>query len=107
MFYNNKKYFYNSKLNHDTSSYYFIGKLSSSSLNENAKNLLESINPDNCNIFDNGELYGELISQNDSIPTNIFVDQQDILRKRENIKSAYNSKYNSVLSGFISGIFSS
>lgn len=99
----NIEYFYNNKTTIDTSSYYFVGNLGSSSLNNSAINLINSINTDKCNILDNKELYSEIMSTSQDLlnferpPTNSL-----------NIfKNFFNEKYDEILSSFINDFFSS
>ena len=100
---NNFEFFSKNKTIFDTSSYYFIGELGSSSLNQSAKDLLNSINPERCNVLDNKELYSELNST--SFDLNIFKNSSS--NSINNLRNLFNIKYDDALSSFISNFFSS
>jgi len=100
---NNFEYFYNNKTTIDTSSYYFVGKLGSSSLNQSALNLIDSINPSECNVLDNKELYSEVMTSLQDLRN----FEQPPSNARNVFKNFFNEKYDEALSSFINDFFSS
>lgn len=97
---NNIQYFTGNKTSENTSSYYFVGKLGSSSLSKAAIDLLNSINPDDCNVLDNKELYVELMTRD--ADRTIFNNTD-----KQALKIHFGQKYDDILYSFINTFFSS
>lgn len=97
---NNIEYFTGNKTSENTSSYYFVGHLGSSSLSQQAIELLNSINPSECNVLDNKELYVELMTRD--ADRTIFSNTD-----KQALKIHFSQKYDDILYSFINTFFSS
>jgi len=97
---NNIEYFIGNKTSQNTSSYYFVGQLGSSSLSQEAIELLNSINPSECNVLDNKELYVELMTRDADRTIFTSTDKQAL-------KVHFAQKYDDILYSFVNSFFSS
>jgi hypothetical protein len=105
---NNFEYFTNNGTTKDTSSCYFVGELTTSSLTQEALNLYNQLNTEDCNVLDNAELYGQLMSS--VFNQDIFEPQRNLpntQQLRQQFKSIYTSKYSNIFNNFINSFFSS
>jgi hypothetical protein len=98
---NNFEYFYNNKITTNSSSYSFVGN-TNSSLTQEEKDFLNSVNLSECEEFDNEELYANLIYNNIS---DIFQKTLSASEKATVI-NAFTDKHASLVQNIISSFMS-